>query len=59
MFYLLSFLSVFNILSSSCGKKEENYKTVTVRTLGSDKQETLKREELIKRITQSNKMPAN
>ena len=24
MFYLLSFLSVFNILSSSCGKNEEN-----------------------------------
>ena len=42
-----------------CGKKEENDKTVTVRTLGSDKQETLKREELIKRITKSNKMPAN
>ena len=42
-----------------CGKKEEKDKTLTVRTLGSDKQETLKREELIKRITQSNKMPAN
>ena len=42
-----------------CGKKEEKDKTVTVRTLGSDKQETIKREELIKRITQSNKMPAN
>ena len=42
-----------------CGKKEEKEKTVTVRTLGSDKQETLKRDELIRRITQSNKMPAN
>ena len=42
-----------------CGKKEEKDKTVTVRTLGSDKQETFKREELIKRIIQSNKMPAN
>ena len=42
-----------------CGKKEEKDNTVTVRTLGSDKQETFKREELIKRITQSNKMPAN
>ena len=41
------------------GKKEEKDKTVTVRTLGSDKQETFKREELIKRIVQSNKMPAN
>ena len=42
-----------------CGKKEEKDNTVTVRTLGSDKQETFKREELIKRIIQSNKMPAN
>ena len=24
MFYLLSFLSIFNIFSSSCGKNEEN-----------------------------------
>ena len=42
-----------------CGKKEEKDKTVTVRTLGSDKQEIYKREELINRIVQSNKMPAN
>ena len=42
-----------------CGKKEEKDKTVTVRTLGSDKQETFKREELINRIVESNKMPAN
>ncbi len=42
-----------------CGKKEEKDNTVTVRTLGSDKQETFKREELIKRIIQSNKMPIN
>ena len=42
-----------------CGKKEEKDKTVTVRTLGSDKQETFKREELINRIVKSNKMPAN
>ena len=42
-----------------CGKKEEKDKTVTVRSLGSDKQETFKREELIKRIVQSNKMPIN
>ena len=40
-----------------CGKKEEKDKTVTVRTLGSEKQETFKREELIKRIIKSNKMP--
>ena len=42
-----------------CGKKEEKEKTVTVRTLGSDKQETFKREELIKHFIQSNKMPIN
>ena len=42
-----------------CGKKEEKDRTVTVRTLGSDKQETIKREEIIKRMIQSNKMPAN
>ena len=33
-----------------CGKKEVADNTVTVRKLGSDKQETIKREELIKRI---------
>ena len=42
-----------------CGKKEENEKTVTVRSLGSDKQETFKRDDLIKHIIQSNKMPIN
>ena len=42
-----------------CGKKEEQNKTVTVRTFGSDKQEIFKRDELIKRIIKSNKMPIN
>ena len=42
-----------------CGKKEEKDNTVTVRTLGSNKQETFQREELIKRIIKSNKMPIN
>ncbi len=42
-----------------CGKKEERDNTVTIRTLGSEKQETFKREEIIKRLIQSNKMPAN
>ena len=42
-----------------CGKKEEQDKTVTVRTLGSEKQETFKREEIITRMTQLNKMPLN
>tara|TARA_B100001057_G_scaffold438041_1_gene470290 strand:+ start:78 stop:1997 length:1920 start_codon:yes stop_codon:yes gene_type:complete len=40
-----------------CGKKEEKDNTITVRTLGSDKQETIKRDELIKSIIKSNKMP--
>ena len=42
-----------------CGKKEEKDKTVTVRTLGSEKQETFKRDEFIKRIIKLNKMPIN
>ncbi len=42
-----------------CGKKEEQEKTVTVRTLGSEKQEVFKREDLIKKIIKLNKMPAN
>ena len=42
-----------------CGKKEEKDKTVTVRTLGSDKQKTFKRQDIIKNIIQSNKMPIN
>ena len=42
-----------------CGKKEEKDKTVTVTNLGSEKQETFKREDLIKHITNSNKMPIN
>ena len=42
-----------------CGKKEEQDKTVTVRNLGSDKQKTFKRSELIKMITEANKLPIN
>ena len=42
-----------------CGKKKKKDKTVPVRTLGSDKQETFKREELIQSIIKSNKMPIN
>ena len=42
-----------------CGKKEEKDKTVTVRTLGSDKQKTFKRQDIIKNIIQLNKMPIN
>jgi threonyl-tRNA synthetase len=42
-----------------CGKKEASENTVTVRRLGSDKQEVFKREELIKNILTANKLPLN
>ncbi len=42
-----------------CGKKEVAENTVTVRRLGSDKQETFKREDLIKNILKANKLPLN
>ncbi len=42
-----------------CGKKEVAENTVTVRKLGSDKQETMKKEDLIKNMLASNKLPLN
>ena len=42
-----------------CGKKEVTDKTVTVRRLGSEKQETIGREKLIKDILTANKLPLN
>jgi len=42
-----------------CGKKEVAENTVTIRRLGSDKQETLKREDLIKSILKANELPLN
>ena len=42
-----------------CGKKEVSDGTVTVRRLGSEKQETLKREDLIKNMLKANKLPLN
>ena len=42
-----------------CGKKEVVENTVTVRKLGSDKQETMKREDFIKNMLASNKLPLN
>ena len=42
-----------------CGKKEIAENTVTVRRLGSEKQETFKREDLIKNILADNKLPLN
>ena len=42
-----------------CGKKEVAESTVTVRRLGSEKQETFKREDIIKSILADNKLPLN
>jgi len=42
-----------------CGKKEVAESTVTVRKLGSDNQETFKREDLIKNILDADKLPLN
>ena len=42
-----------------CGKKEVAENTVTVRKLGSEKQEIMKREDLIKNMLTSNKLPLN
>ncbi len=42
-----------------CGKKEVADSTVTVRKLGSEKQETIKREEFIKNMLKANKLPLN
>ncbi len=42
-----------------CGKKEVADNTVTVRKLGSDKQEIINREELIKNMKDLNKLPLN
>ena len=42
-----------------CGNKEVSENTVTVRKLGSDKQEVMKREKLIKNMLDLNKLPLN
>ena len=42
-----------------CGQKEVNDKTVTIRKLGSEKQETLLLDQAIKQISQKNKFPIN
>ena len=42
-----------------CGKKEVLENTVTVRKLGSEKQEVMKREDLIKNMLDLNKLPLN
>ena len=42
-----------------CGKKEVADNTVTVRKLGSNNQEVIKREDLIKNMLDLNKLPLN
>jgi len=42
-----------------CGKKEVTENTVTVRRLGSEKQETFNRDDLIKNMLDANKLPLN
>jgi len=42
-----------------CGEKELKNKTVTIRKLGSEKQETLKLDKAIEKISQKNKLPIN
>ena len=40
-----------------CGKKEAAEETVTIRKLGTEKQETIKKSMLIKNMTSANKFP--
>jgi threonyl-tRNA synthetase len=42
-----------------CGEKEVKNKSVTIRKLGSEKQETLTLDQAIKKISQQNKIPIN
>ena len=42
-----------------CGQKEINNESVTIRRLGSEKQETLPIDKAIKQISQKNKFPIN
>ena len=42
-----------------CGQKEVKDKSVTIRKLGSEKQETLSLDQAIKQISQRNKFPIN
>ncbi len=42
-----------------CGEKEMNSKTITIRRLGSEKQETISLDQAIKNISQKNKFPIN
>jgi threonyl-tRNA synthetase len=42
-----------------CGQKEVNDKSITIRKLGSEKQETVSIDQAIKRISKTNKFPIN
>ena len=42
-----------------CGEKEVKGKSVTIRKLGTEKQETLSLDRAIKKISQQNKFPTN
>ena len=42
-----------------CGQKEVKDKTVTIRKLGSEKQETLSLTQAIREISEKNKLPLN
>ena len=42
-----------------CGEKEVKDKSVTIRKLGSKKQETLSLDQAIRQISQKNKLPIN
>ncbi len=42
-----------------CGKKEETNNTITIRKLGSEKQETIKIRDLTKNMISLNKLPLN
>ena len=42
-----------------CGKKEVKGKSVTIRELGSEQQETLSLNQAINKISQKNKLPIN
>ena len=59
MYQKITYIILLIFLISSCGKKEVENNTVTVRRLGSEKQEIFKKDELIKNILQANKLPLN
>ena len=42
-----------------CGQKEVNNRSVTIRKLGSEKQETLSLAQAIREISEKNKLPLN